>query len=91
MVQEALFGPLLGSRAQEPLRGGGEVRLEQIQQAIPPHAKAGLDIVAILGWVSALAGLLTPIIGLLAALASLGWGLIRLYETKTVQRWLGRG
>lgn len=67
------------------------MRLEQIQQAIPPHAKAGLDIVAILGWVSALAGLLTPIIGLLAALASLGWGLIRLYETKTVQRWLGRG
>ena len=65
--------------------------IDQIQRAIPPQAKAGLDVMAIIGWVSALAGLLTPIIGLLAAIASLGWGVIRLYETRTVQRWLGKG
>lgn len=64
--------------------------VEQIQQSIPPQAKAGLDIVAIIGWISALAGQLTPIIGFFAAIASLAWGLIRLYETKTVQRWLKR-
>lgn len=72
-------------------RQEGALKLEQIQQAIPPGAKASLDIVAIIGWVSALAGMLTPIIGFLAAIASLAWGLIRLYETKTVQRWLKRG
>lgn len=64
--------------------------IEQIQQALPPQAKAGLDVVAIIGWLSALAGMLTPIIGFFAAIASLAWGCIRLYETKTVQRWLGR-
>lgn len=66
------------------------MKLEQIQQAIPPQAKAGLDVMAIIGWLSALAGVLTPIIGFLAAIASLAWGCIRLYETRTVQRWLGK-
>ena len=65
--------------------------VEQIQQSIPPQAKVGLDVVAIIGWISALAGQLTPIIGFFAAVASLAWGLIRLYETKTIQRWLKRG
>jgi hypothetical protein len=64
--------------------------VEQIQQSLPPQAKVGLDVVAIIGWISALAGQLTPIIGFLAAVASLAWGVIRLYETKTVQRWLKR-
>ena len=64
--------------------------VEQIQQSIPPQAKAGLDVMAIVAWISALAGTLTPIIGFFAAVASLAWGLIRLYETRTVQRWLGK-
>ena len=64
--------------------------VEQIQQSLPPQAKAGLDVMAIIGWVSALAGMLTPIIGFFAAVASLGWCVIRLYETRTVQKWMGR-
>jgi fructose-specific phosphotransferase system IIC component len=64
--------------------------VEQIQQSIPPQVKAPLDVIAIIGWISALAGAMTPIVGFLAAVASLAWGLIRLYETKTVQRWLKR-
>lgn len=36
--------------------------------------------------VAALAGWLPSI----AALVSIAWGLIRIYETKTVQRWIGR-
>ena len=64
--------------------------VEQIQQSLPPQAKAGLDVVAVVGWVSALAGMLTPIIGFFAAVASLAWGVIRLYETKTIQKWLGK-
>jgi fructose-specific phosphotransferase system IIC component len=64
--------------------------VEQIQQSIPPQVKAPLDVIAIIGWISALAGAMTPIVGFFAAVASLAWGLIRLYETKTVQRWLKR-
>ena len=62
--------------------------VEQIQQAIPPQAKATFDVMAVIGWVSALAGVLTPIIGFFAAIASLAWAVIRLYETKTVQKLL---
>ena len=70
------------------------MNLEQIQQAvqntIPPQAKPLFDVLAIVGWVTALAGALTTIFGLIAAVASAAWGLIRLYETQTVQRWLRR-
>lgn len=65
-------------------------RIEQVQNSIPGPVKAGFDILAVLGWLSALAGMLTSIIGFFAALASLAWACIRLYETKTVQRWLGK-
>jgi hypothetical protein len=69
------------------------MRFEQIAlavQHIPPQAKPFLDTLAILGWLSALAGFLTTALGLVAAIASAAWGLIRLYETRTVQDWLKR-
>jgi hypothetical protein len=62
----------------------------KLEQILPPQAKAGLDVMAAIGWISALAGTLTPIIGLVTALASLAWVLIRLYETKTVKGWFKR-
>ena len=65
-------------------------KLEQVQHALPPQAKGALDAMAIVGWLSALAGVLTPIIGLLAAIASLVWGVLRIYETKTVQNLVKR-
>jgi hypothetical protein len=68
------------------------VKLEQIalavQSAVPQHAKPFLDTLAIVGWITALAGALTTFFGLIAAVASAAWGLIRLYETRTVQNWL---
>jgi hypothetical protein len=70
------------------------MRLEQIaltvQHAIPQHAKPLLDVLAIVGWISALAGALTTVFGLVAAIASAAWGLVRLYETRTVQNWINR-
>jgi len=36
-------------------------------------------------------GTLMSILPAVAALASLVWSLIRIYETKTVQGWLGKG
>lgn len=48
------------------------------------HAKTAADGVAIVASIGALTGWLTPI----AALASLIWTCIRIYETKTVQSWL---
>lgn len=40
----------------------------------------GTVLATIAGWLPAL-----------AALVSIAWGVIRIYETKTVQRWLGKG
>lgn len=49
------------------------------------NVKAGLDVVSITTVVGTLAAILPPI----AALVSIVWSCIRIYETKTVQRWLG--
>lgn len=48
------------------------------------HVKAAGDGVSIVASIGALAGWVTP----LAALASLIWTCIRIYETRTVQGWL---
>jgi hypothetical protein len=52
------------------------------------HTKMAIDGLSVATAFAALATWLPP----LAALASLVWSLIRIYETKTVQGWLhGRG
>jgi hypothetical protein len=58
--------------------------------SVPASVKPVIDVLAIVGWITALAGALTTIFGLVAAVASAAWGLIRLYETRTVQSWLKR-
>lgn len=50
------------------------------------QAKSIFDGVSICSVLGALAGYLPAI----AAAASLVWTLIRIYETRTVQRWLGK-
>lgn len=50
------------------------------------HAKAAGDLVSATVVVGALAKALPAI----AAILSIVWTLIRIYETKTVQGWLGR-
>lgn len=57
---------------------------------ISQNLKPAMDVAAVVAWVSVLAGQMTLIIGLLAAIASLAWGLIRIYETRTVQGWFRR-
>jgi hypothetical protein len=47
------------------------------------HVTDGLSIVTVIGT-------LADILPALAALFSLVWSLIRIYETATVQKWLGR-
>jgi hypothetical protein len=61
---------------------------QTVQNTVPSQVKPYFDILAIVGWITALAGALTTLLGLIAALASAAWGLIRLYETRTVQNWL---
>lgn len=60
----------------------------QVQESIPDSVKPLVDLAAFVTSVSAVVGLLTTVFGLVAAIASAAWALIRLYETKTVQRWL---
>lgn len=50
------------------------------------HAKTAGDGISLVASLGALAGWLPAT----AALASLVWTCIRIYETKTVQRWLNR-
>lgn len=50
------------------------------------HAKHTLDVISVGAMLATLAAWLPP----LAALASLVWTLIRIYETRTVQQLLGR-
>lgn len=50
------------------------------------HFKSVLDGISVAAALAALASWLPP----LAALASLVWTLIRIYETRTVQGWLKR-
>jgi hypothetical protein len=47
------------------------------------HVTDGLSIVTVIGT-------LADILPALAALFSLVWSLIRIYETATVQKWLGK-
>lgn len=49
-------------------------------------AKQVMDITSISIW----AGALVDILPAIAALVSIVWGCIRIYETRTVQRWFGR-
>lgn len=51
------------------------------------HIKTVVDVGSIGTVVATIAGWLPAI----AALASLVWTLIRIYESRTVQRWLGKG
>lgn len=59
-----------------------------IMSHVPEQVKLSVDGLAIAAWASALTGALTSAIGLLAAIASLVWGCIRIYETHTFQAWL---
>jgi ABC-type Na+ efflux pump permease subunit len=60
---------------------------EPIQQQIQ-HVKPVMDGLAVIGWISALTGMLTSVFGLLAAILSFAWCAIRVYETDFVQTWL---
>jgi len=62
----------------------------RVVNQIPEQVKLVGDGLAVIGWVSVLAGVLTQVFGLLAAILSCVWGAVRLYETKTVQNWLVR-
>lgn len=70
------------------------MKLEQLAQVVndhvPQQVKPVFDLLALLGWISALAGFLTTIFALVAAIASAGWWVLRLYDSKRVQDWLKR-
>lgn len=53
---------------------------------IPEQIKQTLDGLSIMTVLATLTAWLPPI----AALVSIIWGLLRIYETKTVQKWLNR-
>lgn len=53
---------------------------------LPDHAKHAADALSIGTIIATIAGWLPAI----AALVSIVWGVIRIYETRTVQRWLGK-
>lgn len=53
---------------------------------IPEHTKHAIDILSIGTVIATLASWLPP----LAALISIIWGLLRIYESRTVQRMLRR-
>lgn len=67
-----------------------EAFAQAVQEHVPQQVKPLIDTLSIVGWVSVLTGALTSFFGLVAAVASAAWGLIRLYETRTVQNWLKR-
>jgi len=56
--------------------------------SIPESVKLVGDSAAVIGWVTVLTGVLTNVVGLFAAIGSLVWVCIRIYETKTVQKWI---
>ncbi len=56
--------------------------------AVSEQTKLVVDAAAVVGWITALSGVITGVFGALAAIASCAWAFVRLYETKTVQRWL---
>lgn len=51
------------------------------------HYKQAGDVLSISTVVATMGGWLPSI----AAVVSIIWGVIRIYETETVQRWMGRG
>ena len=53
---------------------------------IPEETKHTVDVLSLATVLGTLAAWLPP----LAALVSIIWGLIRIYETQTVQRWVTR-
>lgn len=53
---------------------------------IPDVAKHGMDVLSI----GTIVGTLTQYLPALAALFTIVWTMIRIYETRTVQRWLDR-
>lgn len=57
---------------------------------IPEQAKLAGDGLAIIGWLSALAEIITGTFGVIAAVGSAVWAWLRVYETETVQKWLRR-
>lgn len=57
-------------------------------QQIPEQVKAVGDAVSIVGIISVWVGVFTNLFGLVAAIATAAWAVLRLYETKTVQEWL---
>lgn len=64
--------------------------LTAFYDAVPPGAKPVLDLIAVSTTITAVVGAVTSVIGLVGVIASALWALVRLYETKTMQRWLGR-
>lgn len=56
-------------------------------QNLPEHTKLGLDAVSIAGIISVWTGVLTNIFGLVAAIATAAWAVLRLWETSAVQNW----
>ncbi len=55
--------------------------------SLDPEAKVFLDMAS----VATLAGALTSYLPAIAALFTIVWTGLRIYETATVQRWLGKG
>ena len=53
---------------------------QQMLQAIPEPVKLTGDTLAIIGWVSALSGVVTNVFGALAAVCSFVWAALRLHE-----------
>jgi len=64
------------------------MKLLVAMQHIPEPLKWPLDGLAVIGWVTALFGALTGVVAFVAAVFSMGWAVIRFYETDTVQKWL---
>lgn len=62
------------------------MQLTKKEISMEDHAKHIIDTISITGVVATLAGWLPAI----AALFSLIWSIIRIYETKTVQKLLGK-
>lgn len=62
-------------------------KLQEYVSHIDEHTKHVLDFTSI----GVVFGTLVQILPSVAAMASLVWSCIRIYETKTVQGWLKRG
>lgn len=54
--------------------------------AVDEQTKLGMDVISVTTVLGSLVGALPAV----AALFTIVWTAIRIYETKTVQRWLGK-